>query len=429
MCRKPYIASFLLLMACGGGTKAGPPPDVAPRKERTPEQGPTASQAAAKKFGEAVAELDTQKKAGKVDLVALKPLFEAAAKEDKQFAEAHYNLGVIAEAEGKAQDAEKSYRLALAIDSKLGLAATNLAGVLVDQGKVDDALKMLESFVKVDPSQARPRVALAQIYRDKKRYEDALEQCRAALQRDPRNLEAFETMSVTYADMGNPPMSRLVGARGLKVDDKDAIIHYTRGRLVLAENKIPEAVLEFKRALEANPDLRGARIDLAEVALNYRDFGNAKLHYSELLKQTPNDLALLVNLGIANKGLGLTDEAKAAYEKALQLDKQNPAATMNLAILYHRNLNDFAQALKYYQLYEQKPAAEGGPDAATIKAAITELEQTIAALKEAEKFEQMEKERAATQPAQPEQPPPGDGAQQPTPDGQAAPASQPTGAQ
>jgi tetratricopeptide (TPR) repeat protein len=131
---------------------------------------------------------------------------------------------------------------------------------------------------------------------------------------------------------------------------------------------------------------------------------------------------VLINLGIANKGLGLGDEAKAAYEKALSLDKGNPAATMNLAILYHKNLADFPNALKYYQAYQAKPAAEGGPDQATIKGAITELEQTIAAMKEMEKMQEMEakqqQQTSASQPSDGAQQP-AEGAQQPTPEGAA----------
>jgi tetratricopeptide (TPR) repeat protein len=391
-----YFA-LALLVACG--PKSDEPAKAGQRRVAGPD-GPTASAAAQERFKKALAELEAMTKAGKIDYATLKPLFKAALKEDDNFAEAHYNMGLIAESEGNVQDAEKSYRRALQINPKLGHAAQNLAVILVSRGKEDEAVDLLEHAIKNDPTHPRPRVALAQILRSRKKYEDALEHLRAALQSDPKNLAAFQAMSVTYADLGNPPMARLVGARGLKVDDKDAVIHYTRGRLLLAENKIIEAVLELKRALEADPELRPARVDLAEVALNYRDFGNAKAHYQKLLEGNPNDVSVLVNLGIANKGLGLADEAKASYEKALSIDKQNPAATMNLAILYHKNFSDFDNALKYYQAYQQKPASEGGPDEATLKGAILECEQTIAALKEAEKFEQQMQRDAAT--AQPE---------------------------
>lgn len=339
-------------------------------------------------------------KTGQLDTQSLRTAFEAALKVDAQFPEAHYNLGVLAEREGKADEALKHYEDALKVSPKFSPAIENLAAVLVTKKQQAQAASRLEAFIQADAAAIRPRVLLAQIYRDQKKFDDGLAQTRAALQRDPKNLGAFETMSGIYADMGNVPMSRLVAVRGLKVEQASAPIHHTLGRHLLAENKIPEAVIEFKRALDADPSYRPARIDLAEVALQYRDFGNAKLHYSELLKAQPNDAASLLGLGIANKGLGAGDEAKLAYEKVLALQPSNSAALLNMGILYKTSLNDFEKALAFYQKYQDNPAKAGGPSAEELKGTLIELEQTIAALKEAAKFEQMEQERAATQPSE-----------------------------
>ncbi len=399
--------AFGLLVACGGGS-SGEAPKAGPAGGPAP-QGPVASQKAQEKFNKAVEQLHAMEKEGKLDYGALKKAFQAAAREDSQFAQAHHNLGVIAEAEGKTDDAFKAYQAALHANPRFAPSAENLAGMLVAQGKVDDAIKVLEDVLKLEPKEPRPHVALANIFRDRKRYDEALEHCRAALQQEPKNILAFEAMATTYADQGNVPMSRLVGARGLKVDAKNPVIQHMMGRHLLAENKIPDAVNAFKMALESNPAFRPARIELAEVALTYRDFGNAKMHYTELLKENPNDIAVLIGIGVTSKGLGLADDAKAAYEKVLKLQPKHPAATLNLAMLYHRTLNDFAAALKIYKEYQQSPAPDG-PKPEEIAANVNELEQTIEALKQAEQMEKQMQEQAATMQAQqpeqqPEQPP------------------------
>jgi tetratricopeptide (TPR) repeat protein len=404
-----YLSIVLLLVACGPKTE-GPGPKAGLPKVSGPV-GPDAKQQAQTKFAKAMEIFHTPDKDGKIDVGQVRATLIAAVKDDGTLVEAWHNLGVLAEQENKQDDAIAAYSNALKANPKYAPSMENMAGVMVAQGKQDDAMKALEDYVKLEPGEPRPRVALATIYREKKRYDEALEQCRAALQREPKNLLAFETMAGTYAEQGNVPMSRLVGARGLKVDAKDAAIHHVFGRHLLNENKIPEAVLEFKQALDANPRYRPARIDIAEVALTYRDFGNAKVHYTELLAETPNDIAALLGLGIANKGLGMSDEAKLAYEKVLKLQPKNPAATLNLAILYHRTLNDFAGALKTYKAYQENPAQEG-PKPDEIKANITELEATIDALRQAEEYEKQAREQAATMEAQ-------------QPQGEPAPASQP----
>ena len=78
-----------------------------------------------------------------------------------------------------------------------------------------------------------------------------------------------------------------------------------------------------------------------------------------------------------------------------------------MAILYHRHLNDFANAVKYYQSYLEHPA-DDGPKVEQVKGWVNELEQTIAALKEAEKLQQMEDAKPKEQPAP--APAPADGA-------------------
>ena len=416
------MALCALLAACGSKGRrkpAGRPfkPGAAP----APEVGKIAQE----KFQAASASFKEMQKAGNVDYAALEAQYRDVIKTDPSFYEAFYNLGVVAEQQGHPELAIKNYESALALNGKFAPPIENIAAIDVAQGKIDDAISTLEKFIQSNPTSAAPRVQLARLYLGKKKFDDAASQCRAALQREPKNLSAFETLAVTYVQADNRPMAKLVAARGFKVDASSAPLHYTMGKIDLEENKIPEAVAEFKSALQAKPDLRPARIDLAEVALSYRDFGNAKANYADLVKIDQNDEPSWIGLGIANKGLGQFEDAKAAYQHVLESDAKNPVALMNMAILYHRNLNDFAGALKYYKLYLDSRPTEGpasdGPKPEVVKGYVTELEQTIAALKEAEKLQQMQD----AQQKQPEQQP---SSEQPAGGGgEATPASAPAG--
>lgn len=388
-------ACALLMSACGGGkttepVKAGPSAQSAPL---TP-----ATKIAQEKFIKAAAEFKESQKTGTPDYASLENQFRDVVKTDPSFAEAYYDLGVIAEKQNKPDEAMKNYQSALKANPKYAPAVQNQAVLLVAQGKEDDAMRMLESFIKEEPAAAGPKVQLAQLYQARKRYDEAENQCRAALQREPKNLPAFETLAMVYVDDGNRPMAKLVAARGFKVDDKSAALHYTIGRIYLQENKIPEAVAEMKAALAARPSFRPARVDLAEVSLQYRDFGNAKTYFGDLVKADSKDEPSWIGLGIANKGLGQYEEAKAAYNTVLASDPKNSVALLDMAILYHRHLNDFATAVKYYQSYLEHPA-DDGPKVEQVKGWVNELEQTIAALKEAEKLQQMEDAKVKEQPA------------------------------
>lgn len=401
------IALSVLLAACG--SKGAEPVKAGPAAQgglATP-----AAKIAQEKFTAAAADFKSQDKAGAPDYAALEKQFRDVVRTDPSFSEAYYNLGVIAEKQNKPDEAMKDYQDALKANAKFAPAAQNQAVLLVAQGKDDEAVKLLEQFIKDEPAAAGPKVQLAQLYQARKRYDDAENQCRAALQREPKNLPAFETLAMVYVDDGNRPMAKLVAARGFKVDDKSAALHYTIGRIYLQENKIPEAVAEMKAALAARPSFRPARVDLAEVSLQYRDFGNAKTYFGDLVKADNKDEPSWIGLGIANKGLGQYEDAKAAYNMVLAGDPKNSVALLDMAILYHRHLNDFANAVKYYQAYLEHPA-DDGPKIEQVKGWVNELEQTITALKEAEKLQQMEDAKTKEHP------------QAPAPEG-AAPASTP----
>lgn len=368
-----------LVMSCGGAD--APPPQAA---TAAPPQRAAPGKLAREKFEKASAEAKT----GKADQGALESEYKAVVADDDSVAEAHYNLGLLAQRAGRLDEAEAKYKKALSLDAMMSPAAESLASVMVGRGQIDEAQKVLESFIEKHQAATGPRVALARIYRDKKKYDEGIVQCRAALQREPKNVGAFETLAQLYADAGNLPMAKLVAARGFKVEPNDAVLHHTLGRIFLAENKVPEGVASLKAAIAADPSFRPARIDLAEVALQYRDFGNAKDNFVELLKDTPDDIGLLLGLGIANKGLGQYDEAKSTYQKVLAKQQKHPLALLDLAILHHRHLNDFQGALDYYKAYAEHPVEEG-PKPEQLKGYIMEMEATVAALKEAEKLQQM----------------------------------------
>src|SRR4051812_32510836 len=91
----------LLLVACGGGNAGGPGPQAGP--EKPPQAaGPSAEAVAKEKFEHAATQYKEMEKAGKVDYAALKASFQAALSDDPRLVEAYHNLGIIAEAEGKA---------------------------------------------------------------------------------------------------------------------------------------------------------------------------------------------------------------------------------------------------------------------------------------------------------------------------------------
>jgi hypothetical protein len=68
----------------------------------------------------------------------------------------------------------------------------------------------------------------------------------------------------------------------------------------------------------------------------------------------PRNAAIRMNLGTAYRGLGRIEDAKASWEKALELDPGNPDPMLNLAILYGDTLKDYPKAIETIDAYSAK---------------------------------------------------------------------------
>jgi tetratricopeptide (TPR) repeat protein len=109
--------------------------------------------------------------AGKLD-DAIAAYFTTLAKDPKnQFA--YYNLGEIAQRQGRATAAESYYRLALELDPKMVSALFNLAIVRTNAGATNDAIALYRQAIGADANYAAAHFNLALLLRQTGQTADA----------------------------------------------------------------------------------------------------------------------------------------------------------------------------------------------------------------------------------------------------------------
>lgn len=97
---------------------------------------------------------------------------------------AWYNLGVIAQQDGKTADARTAYEKALKIDPSFTSALLNEA-ILLKSSDTDRAIGLLKQAIATDPKTATAYLQLGQILADKDRDDEAGEAFRRAVAADP----------------------------------------------------------------------------------------------------------------------------------------------------------------------------------------------------------------------------------------------------
>ena len=229
-----------------------------------------------------------------------------------------------------------------------------------------------------------------------------------------------------------------------------ALVYNTMGLVELKRKKISPAISQFKKAVEMNPKLAEARLNLAALSLNNRDYKTAEENFRAVIGMQPKNYEAAIGLGVALRGNKKIDEAEAQYNAAQKLDSSNPASYFNLGLLYQDYKGgDKPMLQKAQEYYRQFLAKVGGntPDSLRRDAEkrIKDIDEIYVALAEAAKMqaeaeemqkkaeeqqkkmeEEMKKQDAADAKAKGEAAPAG-GAQDPLPAG-AAPGTQPPAA-
>lgn len=119
----------------------------------------------------------------------------------------------------------------------------------------------------------------------------------------------------------------------------------------LEEESPEEAMAAYARALEIEPALSDAHLNLGRLFHERGDTAAAERHYRLALGALPDDATAAYNLGVALQDLGRLREAVAAYEAALARDPSYADAHYNLSGLYEQ-LGEPEAAFRHLRTYK-----------------------------------------------------------------------------
>jgi tetratricopeptide (TPR) repeat protein len=385
-----------VLSACSASKEAARGVEVeGPTSVRGPSAqanaGPQISTRAKLLFEDGVRTMNTQRKNGKLDYAALERKFQAAVDEDANLAEAEFNLGWLAERQGKKDKAIAHYKTALSRKPTLRQAAENLAVIAQNNGDVEGASRIYQNILDNYPDDASSRARLAELYRRNGDHERAMQMAREALMREPKTLTAYKVMMNSYLDRKELSMAKLVALRAIKLDENDPELYQTMGQVHLAENDTAKARLQFKKAVEVRPDYLPAHATLAKLSLQGEDYAGAETHLRRLLQSGLNSAELHLDLGVAYKGLGQYDKALQEYDAAEKLNPQLAAIYLNRGIIFAKHKDAPEKGLEYYEKF----MAMAPESDSNVGALVEDARQMIAAKEEAKRQEEIAKQQAA----------------------------------
>jgi len=352
------IALCIGATACGSSQSAAPAARAGPASSAQPSAAaaPAAKPAPDSSAGQALQrftvlakELDERKNKGPVDRAWLESELKNVLKADDTYLPAKFAMAALAEQNGDVKSAKLVYLALNKSNPDFAPAAENLAAILVDEGQRSEAKAIYAAIVKKDPKDVTSRLGLGRIDVAEKKYQEAIDLARQVLQQQADSIEAFRVLAESYVAIGNTSMAELIIGRALKVDQNDADLQYLLAQLVLGRGDVAGGVQKLKQVITIRPKWLKPRAQLADIALSYRDFGGAAQEYEAILKEAPKDRGCKIGLAVSYKGLGRFELVEKIYTEILKEDPKDVRALWNLAVLYHRNLTRYDDAIAMYK--------------------------------------------------------------------------------
>lgn len=150
-----------------------------------------------------------------------------------------------------------------------------------------------------------------------------------------------------------PDVANVLRFQDRRRDRLDARGWYERARELEGAGQDREGVVDaYERALQIDPELLDAHIDLGRYLHERGDLEGARRRYRDALDVDPASVTARFNAGVVAEDLGEVDQALAAYTETLAVDPTYADAYYNLARLYETK-GDRASALRCLQSYRR----------------------------------------------------------------------------
>ena len=226
---------------------------------------------------------------------------------------------------------ERAYALAPDADIARALAVTSLR-----LGDAQSAAKFYREYAaRLDPADARvstpaARAELGGALLDAGLAEEAARELGAATQADPSNVEALVRLARAQLARGDVPAAGRVLEGAVAAGREDAKIYATLADVYEAGGYFENAIPAMRLAIGRDPRNEAYRVRYGLLLVDSKAPAAALIRLREALAEFPRSSRLWLALGIAQQADGKSDDARASFERALELD---PASAPVLAYL------------------------------------------------------------------------------------------------
>jgi tetratricopeptide (TPR) repeat protein len=283
-----------------------------------------------------------------------------------------YYLGAVEADQGHCDTATATLRLALRIEPNYVPAKLRLANCLLASADWDASGKLYSEIVEQYPDNADAYYGLGRVRSARRDLGGAREAYRKATELFPDFGAAHYALALTNRTLGKadqaeeqfrlyeknktgvpPTGDPLLGE--VRALNHSATYQVQYGAELERQGKLEESAAAHEKALEIDPNLVQAHINLIELYGRLGQFEKAEEHYRASIRIDPGSAESYYNYGVLLLSAEKYSQAEEAFRKTIEINPFHAGAHNNLGYLLER-LSNFPEAeAEYRKAIENKP--------------------------------------------------------------------------
>jgi tetratricopeptide (TPR) repeat protein len=235
----------------------------------------------------------------------------------------HNYIGAYYADQHKYPDAQQAYLDAIDINPTYYDAYSNLGDIYREEGKLADAEQAYLKALEYGAPYADTHYNLGVTYINENKLSDAEQPLVRSLELSPANTKARYNLGWTYDREGKDALAEQAYAETLKYDQTYPEARINLGILLAREGRYPEALEQLHTAQQYAPGHPVLRYALADLSMRMQHYDEAIAAFNELDAANLHQNLIHTSLGLCYESLGKKEEAKAQFQKAIDIAPQD----------------------------------------------------------------------------------------------------------